>query len=62
MKIVINSGIGVEGYVILIDDVRCFTGHDDYPGLEELKTLVLRTYPNNVFTVKDGIIRSYKNR
>ena len=43
----------IEDHVILIDDASYFTGHDDYPGLEELKTLVLRRYPNNVFIVKD---------
>ena len=51
----------IEDHVILIDDARCFTGHDDYPSIEELKALILSRYPNNMFNIEDDIIRTHKN-
>ena len=51
----------IEGHVILIDDARFFTGKNDYPSLEEVKTLIVNRYPDYVFSVKDDIIRAHKN-
>jgi hypothetical protein len=50
----------VEDHVILIDDARCFTGENDYPALEKIRELILGRYPDNVFEVRDDIIRSHK--
>ena len=38
LEIILRSGI--EGHVILIDDVRCFDGTHDYPRLESLLTTI----------------------
>ena len=51
----------VTNHIILIDDARLFTGNSDYPTLESLKALIVSNYPENVFIVKDDIIRTYKN-
>ena len=47
----------IEGNVILIDDARLFTGNNDYPGIEEIRELILSRCPEYVFDVKDDIIR-----
>ena len=44
-------------HIILIDDVRSFTGQNDYPTLKSLEDFVSSILPNNVFEVKDDIIR-----
>lgn len=47
----------VSGHVILIDDVRCFTGEHDYPTVEEVRQFVFSTRPEVQFSVADDIIR-----
>jgi hypothetical protein len=51
----------VKNHVILIDDARCFNGTDDYPTLEELKSIVDIQIPILNFEVKDDIIRIIPN-
>ena len=46
----------VDAHVILIDDARCFTGENDYPTLEELKTFVA----GRRFSVEHDVIRIHK--
>jgi hypothetical protein len=50
----------IEEHVILIDDVREFNGHNDYPTLEELKKSIFKKYPDWKFDIKDDIIRIHK--
>jgi len=50
----------IRGHVILIDDAHLFTGQDDYPRLEGIRTLVSDRYPDWEFDVKDDIIRIHK--
>ena len=47
----------VAGHVILIDDARCFTGHNDYPTLEELRQIVANKDLNRICEVRDDIVR-----
>src|ERR1041385_8976942 len=47
----------VGGHVILIDDARCFTGENDYPTLEELKSFIK---PSHKFCVEHDVIRIHK--
>jgi len=49
-------------HVVLVDDARCFSGENDYPTIEALKSLVLSIHPNWTFQVKDDIIRTHSNR
>jgi hypothetical protein len=44
-------------HVILIDDALCFTGKDDYPTIDALRTLVMKKRPGWSFTVSDNIVR-----
>lgn len=46
----------VDGHVILIDDARCFTGENDYPTLDELKSFVAERN----FSVEHDVIRIHK--
>ncbi len=46
-------------HIILIDDARCFTGNNDYPTKEYLKTYVLGKQKNYKMDVIDDIIRFY---
>lgn len=46
----------VKGHVILIDDAHCFTGHDDYPTLQELKNLIGSTSAYSNFKVTHDMI------
>jgi len=50
----------VDGHVILIDDARCFTGENDYPTLDELKSFVAERKPNHKFNVEHDVIRIHK--
>jgi hypothetical protein len=47
----------VSGHVILIDDVRCFTGEHDYPTVKEVQQFVFGARPELQFSVADDIIR-----
>ncbi|MBN1832757.1 MAG: glycosyltransferase [Deltaproteobacteria bacterium] len=50
----------VRNHIILIDDARCFTGEQDYPSLEKLKSTVLQRDPDLNVELKDDIIRIHK--
>ena len=50
----------VDGHVILIDDARCFTGENDYPTLDELKSFVAERKPNHKFSLEHDVIRIHK--
>lgn len=52
----------IDGHVVLIDDARCFTGDDDYPTLEELRTFVAERKPGWQFTVESDVIRLHEPR
>ncbi len=47
-------------HVILIDDARLFTGEDDYPTMDSIKSIV-RSAAFDGFAVKDDIIRIWKS-
>lgn len=44
-------------HVVLIDDARLFTGHGDYPTLDEVQQLVRSQRPKWRFEVEDDVIR-----
>lgn len=50
----------VQNHVILIDDARCFTGHFDYPLINEIRDYISGIRPDMVLRVKDDIMRVYK--
>jgi hypothetical protein len=50
----------VAEHVILIDDARCFTGHNAYPTLEELGQIVANRDLNRICEVRDDIVRIHK--
>jgi hypothetical protein len=50
----------VDGHVVLIDDARCFTGENDYPTLDELKSFVAARKPNYKFSLEHDVIRIHK--
>jgi hypothetical protein len=50
----------VDGHVILIDDARCFTGENDYPTIDDLKSFVAARKPNHQFSVEHDVIRIHK--
>jgi len=50
----------VKNHVILIDDARLFTGKNDYPTIESLRTFIEARLPYYEFDVQDDIIRIYK--
>jgi hypothetical protein len=50
----------IDGHVILIDDARCFTGENDYPTLDELRSFVAERKPNHKFSVEHDVIRIHK--
>lgn len=49
-----------QNHLILIDDAREFTGQNDYPTLDSLRTFIGTKLPNFEFDVEDDIIRIYK--
>ncbi len=46
-------------HILLIDDARHFSGTNDYPTLNRLKSFILESRPNWIFEVKDDIIRTH---
>jgi hypothetical protein len=48
---------GVHGHVILVDDVRLFSGEEGYPRLGEVRELVARKYPGAHVEVGDDVMR-----
>lgn len=61
MQCVLNH-LKAEEHVILIDDARCFTGENDYPTIEGLKSFILDKWPDWIFEIKDDIIRIFGQR
>lgn len=47
----------VKSHVILIDDARDFIGQNDYPSIEQLRSLIAGKRPEWDLKVRDGIIR-----
>ena len=47
----------VKGHVLLVDDARHFVGENDYPSIEEFRTIVSTRFPQHTFEVQDDIIR-----
>jgi hypothetical protein len=47
----------IRDHVILIDDARFFVGENDYPTLDELRSLVASQRDDLLFEVRDDIIR-----
>lgn len=47
----------VKGHVVLIDDMRYFTGRDGYPHLDELVAWLREGDPDAVVDVKDDVLR-----
>jgi hypothetical protein len=47
----------VSGHVVLIDDARCFTGKNDYPTIDQLRSKVLAHHPDWALEVATDIIR-----
>jgi hypothetical protein len=50
----------VKNHVILVDDARLFTGQNDYPTIDSLRTFIDARLLGYEFHVKDDIIRIYK--
>lgn len=50
----------VKTHVILIDDARCFVGQNDYPKLDTLEAMLLKSRSGWIFEVKDDIIRIHE--
>jgi len=57
LECIFGNSVQDEGYVILIDDARCFNGESDYPTLKELEKFVLLKRPKCTFDVEGDIIR-----
>lgn len=47
----------IKNHVILIDDARCFNGHDDYPKINQLRKLIRVKAPHYKLAVENDIIR-----
>lgn len=45
-------------HILLIDDVRLFTGEGDWPSVETIRKTILNARPDWIFEVKDDIIRT----
>lgn len=52
----------VKGHVVLIDDMRDFTGRDGYPTVDELVTWIREGDPTASVEVKDDILRWHASR
>ncbi len=47
----------VAGHIILIDDIRCFTGQNDYPAISKIREIVCQSHPDWVFESRQDIMR-----
>ena len=61
IECILNHPLAAE-HVVLIDDARCFTGQNDYPALQTLKSLILNAHPDWVFETKNDIIRAHSDK
>lgn len=52
----------VKGHVVLIDDMREFTGRDGYPTLDELVAWIRGGDAAAVVEVKDDVLRWHRAR
>jgi hypothetical protein len=52
----------ITQHVILIDDAHCFTGLNNYPKIEDLRSLTAAKRPDYFLNVKDNIIRICSNK
>jgi len=50
----------VKQHVILVDDARCFVGNDDYPTIEELRSMVMKYDSSLHFHVENDIVIIHK--
>jgi hypothetical protein len=50
----------VTGHVVLIDDMRYFTGRDGYPTVDELVAWIREGDPTAVVDVKDDVLRWHR--
>ena len=48
-------------FVILIDDARLFTGEDDYPEINSLKSVITNYFPLHKVEIRDDVIRILPN-
>jgi hypothetical protein len=50
----------VAGSVLLIDDMRLFTGRADYPAVSEVRNMILRARPGWRVEVRDDVLRAHE--
>ncbi|MBA7565012.1 hypothetical protein ES708_06682 [subsurface metagenome] len=47
----------VKNHILLVDDARYFTGHDNYPALKQFCNIINEKFSNHSFIVENDIIR-----